>query len=115
MGQAGEQRALARKPLRATTVEGREVQQFHGDGTVEAAVAAPRAPDSAHAAAAERRLQGIGADGGACQSVGWRQGRRLQERRAHQPVVVVEQFGQDGGIAGVAGAEALEPVRAIRG
>ena len=62
VGQLRQDAALAREPLFAGAADERDVQQLHRSAALVAAVAALGQPHRAHAAAAERRDQRVGAD-----------------------------------------------------
>ena len=62
MGQLRENRALPPESLFSRPAHETRVQEFHGDAPFEAAVAAPREPDAAHAALADRLDQRVGSD-----------------------------------------------------
>ena len=65
MRQARQDRALALEPRRPGGIERRQVQQLHRHGPLVASIAPAGPPDRTHAAAAEGRLEGVGADRGA--------------------------------------------------
>ena len=62
MGEPGQDRAFALEAPRGVAADGRQVQQLDRHLAFEAAVGAARAPDAAHAAVAQRRLEQVRAD-----------------------------------------------------
>jgi hypothetical protein len=67
MRQARQDAALAPEALLSGAAEESEVQQLHGDLSLEASVAAPREPDRPHAAVADGGDERVGAERPTCE------------------------------------------------
>ena len=87
MAEAGEHGAFTPESRAARIVEQREVEQLDGGDALVASVAPSAQPDRAHAAPAERSLQGVGAEPEAGQRD---RGRRGQLRGIREEADVIQ-------------------------
>src|SRR6185369_4735380 len=113
--EAREDRSLPAKPLLPRAAHETRVQELHGGGPLEAAVASTRPPDAAHAALADRLDERVGAHSLAGERSSWRRRReRLLEECAPRVLVVNREQALDArGERGIPAPQLLEPRRAL--